>query len=372
MSSEDEKVVKPHYYQSQALRSTSRFIALIAGTGGGKTFTGPLWLYREIEQYPEDQYFVIAPTYKMLTRATVPTLMEVFRETDAQGTYSQNRGVYELPQGAKIWFGSADRPETLEAGQYRAVWLDEAGQMKYMVWVVVQARLGFLKGKALITTTPYSLNWLYKEFYQKWLSGDKDYDVIQFESINNPYYPQDEFARARKTLSSQLFDMRYRGQFRKMEGLVYPDFSNDHIIDPFKVPLEWRRQGGVDFGFNNPHVAIKGAVDDDDILYIYDEWYRSQMLLSVHAEKMMDMRYAGDPSGKREIEELLDLGVRVSSGDNDVNLGLQKVNERIKSHRIKVFKNCKNLIDEFETYHWEGEKDKPHKEDDHCMDESDR
>ena len=115
-------------------------------------------------------------------------------------------------------------------------------------------------------------------------------------------------------------------------------------------------------------MAIKGAVDDDDILYIYDEWYRSQMLLSVHAEKMMDMRYAGDPSGKREIEELLDLGVRVSSGDNDVNLGLQKVNERIKSHRIKVFKNCKNLIDEFETYHWEGEKDKPHKEDDHCMD----
>lgn len=362
------KDAKAHFYQSEVLRSTRRFIALIAGTGGGKTFTGPLWLYQEIAKYPKDQFFVIAPTYKMLTRATIPTLVDMFRGTDAEGTYNQSKGLYELSQGAKIWFGSADRPETLEAGQYRAAWLDEAGQMKYMVWIVMQARLGFLEGRALLTTTPYSLNWLYTEFYQRWLKGDKNYDIIQFESISNPYYPKQEFQRAKEALSPQLFDMRYRGQFRKMEGLVYPDFNRDHIIEPFKIPVEWRRQGAADFGFNNPHVTLKGAVDDDDILYIYDEWYKSKMLLSVHAECMRDIRFVGDPSGKREIEELLDLGVRISSGDNDVGVGLQKVNERIRSQRLRIFKTCKNLIDEFEMYHWEEGKDKPHKENDHCLD----
>lgn len=362
------KTVKPHYYQSRALQSKKRFIALIAGTGGGKTFLGPIWLYQELSKYPEDQFFVIAPVYKMLTRATVPMLIDMLRGTDAEGEYNQSKGLYLLPQGGRIWFGSADRPETLEAGQYRAAWLDEAGQMKYMVWVVMQARLGLHRGRALITTTPYSLNWLYTEFYKRWRDGDPDYEVIQFESISNPHYPKEEFERAKGALSPQLFDMRYKGQFRKMEGLVYPDFSQEHMDDGFEIPEEWKRQGGTDFGFNNPHVNLKGAVDADDVLYIYEEWYKPKVLLSDHAEEMKDIAYAADPSGKREIVELQDLGVKIDSAVSDVNLGIQKVNERIKTNRLKVFKACKNLIDEFEVYHWEESKDKPHKENDHCLD----
>lgn len=364
----EAKEITLHYYQTKALRSMARFIALIAGTGGGKTFFGPIWLYKEVSEYPTDQYFVIAPTYKMLMRATVPMLIELFRGTDAEGEFNQSKGLYLLPQGGLIWFGSADRPETLEAGQYRAAWLDEAGQMKYMVWVVIQARLGLKQGRALITTTPYAMNWLYKEFYKRWVDDDPNYDVIQYRSIDSPYYPKEEYERAKTALSEQLFDMRYKGQFRKMEGLVYPDFSQDHIIGDFDVPTKWTKQGAVDFGFNNPFVILKGALDRDDVLYIYSESYKSKTLLSEHAERMRDIDYVGDPSGKREIEELRNMEISINAADSEVALGIQKVNERIKTNRLKVFKSCKNLIDEFETYHYIEEKDKPEKKDDHCMD----
>lgn len=366
---EQTKNIELFPHQAKAISSHKRFIALIGGTGGGKTYTGPMWLYQEISKFPKEQFFIIAPTYKMLIRATAPTLVEIFRGTQAEGEYKPSLGQYILPTGGVIWFGSADRPETLEAGQYKAAWLDEAGQMKYQVWVVIQARLGQKLGRALLTTTPYAMNWLYLEFYKRFIANDSDYDVIQFVSTDNPLYPKEEYERAKATLDLRLFEMRYKGLFRKMEGLCYPDFNTNHIIDDFKIPEDWRRGGGMDFGFNNPSVVLYGAIDNDDVLYICKEIYKKGSLLSDLASIMEKeiMTYA-DPSGKQHIEELLALGVEIESADNEVNAGIEKVNERIKTGRFKIFKSCKNTIDEFETYHWIEGRDKPEKENDHCMD----
>jgi len=323
-----------------------------------------------MEKYEQDQYIVVAPTYKMLTRATVPMLLSAFEGTQAEGEFLQSKGLYTTPQGNLIWFGSADRPETLEAGQYRAAWLDEAGQMKYMAWVAIQARLGMKEGRALLTTTPYGLNWLYHEFYLRWKKGDLNYDVINFNSIDNPYYPAREFERAARDLSESLFAMRYKGQFRKMEGLVYPDFDSNNIAEEeFEIPEDWLRLGGTDFGFNNPHANLKGALSPDDVLYIYDELYVSHTLLKDISKHMKDITYFGDPSGKREIEELRGMGIDIHSGDNDIQKGIEAVNARIRTNRLKVFKSkCPNLLDEIETYHYQTGTEKPYKENDHAVD----
>jgi len=75
-----------------------------------------------------------------------------------------------------------------------------------------------------------------------------------------------------------------------------------------------------------------------------------------------------DPSGLQHFEEMRMMGIDIDAADNDVNAGIEKVNARIRTNRLKVFRSCKNLIDEFETYHWQEGKDKPFKENDHCMD----
>jgi len=364
------KEIHLYAHQAAALGSRSRFIGLIGGTGGGKTFTGPWWLFSEIEKYPRDEFIVVAPTYKLLTRTTVPTLRDAYRSTDLEGEYKPSYNVYLLPTGGKIWFGTADRPESLEAGQYRAAWLDEAGQMKYMAWVAIQARLGMKEGRALLTTTPYGLNWLYHEFYLHWKKGDPNYTVINFTSIDNPYYPAREFERAKRDLSERLFDMRYKGQFRKMEGLVYPDFDSNNIAEEeFEIPKDWLRLGGTDFGFNNPHANEKGALSPDDVLYIYDELYVSHTLLKDISKHMKDITYFGDPSGKREIEELRGMGINIHGGDNDIQKGIEAVNARIRTNRLKVFKSkCPNLLDEIETYHYQTGTEKPYKENDHAVD----
>jgi len=357
----------PH--QEKALLSKRRFVGLIGGTGGGKTFFGPIWLSCEIAEAPEDQFMVVAPTYKLMTRATLPALQECFRGTCLQGELNISSGLYKLPHGGRIWLGTADRPESLEAGQYRAAWLDEAGQMKYMAWVAIQARLGLKRGRCLLTTTPYGMNWLYKNFYQLWRKGHRDYDVVSFESTDNPLYPKEEVERAKAELSPELFDMRYRGLFRKMEGLVYPDFHDDHICEPFEIPDSWDRRGGCDFGYINPHVNLKGALDPrEDVLYVYEEYYGSRKELKEIAETMYDIPWLGDPEGRREIEELKSLGVDIRSGETAKTLCLAAVNARIRTDRLRIFTSCPHTLDEIDIYHFDPRTGKPSKQDDHCMD----
>lgn len=373
-----------HEHQGRALRSTKRFVAMIAGTGGGKTFFGPIWLAQEIQKYPKESFLVIAPTYKMLSRATIPMLQACFRGVQGlQGELKESKGLYALPGGGIIYFGSADRPETLEGVHVKACWMDEAGQMKYMAWIVTQARVGRKLGRVLITTTPYAINWLYYDFYKIWEEGkDPNYDVIQFSSIESPYYPFEEYQRAEKVLDPRLFDMRYRGLFRKMAGLVYRDFDQKHIIEPFDIPKQWRRFVGIDFGYNNPFVAIFVARDKDHNYYIYDEHYQSEMLLKEHRAQINKKagtdkisNYYPDPSAKQDIEELRALGVGpIELPNNDTKIGIEKVNELVKNNRLKVFKTCKNTIDEFETYHYPEKKEdreseeEPVKFNDHALD----
>jgi len=48
--------IKLHKGQAKAWRSQARYVAMIAGTGSGKSWFGPVWLYREIQKYPQGSF----------------------------------------------------------------------------------------------------------------------------------------------------------------------------------------------------------------------------------------------------------------------------------------------------------------------------
>ncbi len=339
---------------------------------------GPYWMAGEIAKNPQGIYGVGAPTYKMLHRTTAPELITAFKDTTLEGEYKSTAGEYRLPTGGIIYLCSTEDPDHVEGGQYDAWWLDEAGQMKAWLWTVIQARLGFKQGRCLFTTTPYGLNWLYKEIYCLAKAGDPDYFVRQFRSIDNPHYPQAEFDRVARTMDARVFAMRYMGEFRKMAGLVWPGLSGwvcqlDEVTAAYAKALEApesvRWVGGIDWGYNNPFVALSGFVDTDDVLWLYRERCRSETLLKDHAPALdKQTTYYADPSGKQQIEEMIALDIAVQGAPNDVAMGIERVTERGKTGRLRISPECRNLISEAETYHYKEDTDKPIKEQDHCCD----
>ncbi len=242
------RVFTPHEGQRKIINSEARFLAAIAGTGGGKTALGPIWLMIEIQKYPKSDWMVLAPTFKILERATVPTLIEKLAGTRFEGHYVEGR--YNLPDGGKIYCLSTERPEGIEGGQIRGAWLDEAGQMSHKAWIAVQGRLGLYQGRALLTTTPYAVNWLKREFMDRYKNGDEDYFCYSWSSIDNPAYSRKEYERARKTLPPAIFSMRYDGRFTRMEGRIFDGFDPDYNVRPCTYRQEKTILVGCDFNVN--------------------------------------------------------------------------------------------------------------------------
>ena len=334
------------------------------------TLVGPPWLYNEIyKDECEGPYIVGAPSYKILMRATVPTMIDCFKGTDLEGVFKETKGEYVLPNGAKIYCCSTDRSELLEGRQFKAGWLDEAGQMPISVWEVIQGRLAFYQGRCLLTSSPYAVNWLYTHIYRRWEEGDPDYKVVTWKSIDNPYFPQAEWDRAKRTMDPLLFAMKYGGEFHKLSGLIYPTFP-DAIVASSNIKPDWPRYGGIDFGFSHPFSVVEGALDDDGRVHIYRERKKPQTLLRDHAGFLNPMiSYFGDPAARQEIEELNGYGIIVTSANNAVELGIQKVTEYIKDERLLVSEvDCKNLIDEAAIYKWNKSGDKPVKINDDLVD----
>ena len=368
--------IKLHYYQTLAYKSNKRFILIVAGTGGGKTwFTAP-WLAREVSKYPTDNFLLVSPTYKMLNRVLVPKIRELWKGSKLEGEYKEARGVYELPTGGKIFCGSADRPETLEGVHVRAVVMDEPSLMKRFTWIVVQARVGQKLGRVLLTGTPTrGRNWLYHEFYKPWKEGEPEFDVIQFKSLDNPYYPKEEFERANRTLDRRTFAIRYLGLFEKMEGLVYIDFNDSNIIDYMPSNVVETRYG-LDWGFNNPAVVDVFQKDKDGIWYHVDEWIKSKQVIKEQIKAVQDfeIKYGRgylycDPSEPAYIQTFVNAGLLAVAADNSVRPGIQEVQTLTKLNQLLVHRRCKDTIEEYESYVYpENEKDVPVKDYDHSMD----
>lgn len=358
-----------HKYQDKVFETKKRFIICVSGIRGGKTTIGALWLLSIIQQHREEEvygdYLICAPTAKILQQSTLPKFREFFpsdwgewREQKSEFVLKWNRKDSKEP--CKIFVRSMDDPEAIEGMEALAAWGDEVGKMKAGSWETITGRLSVTKGPCIVTTTPYAAGWFYRDIFAKGLEHDENYENITWSSIDNPAFPQDEFERKRKELPKALFERRYLGKFTRLEGLVYPEFDEEkHVVEPFDIPSGWLKFAGVDFGFSNPN-AIEYIAHDPDtqIFYIYKEFYESEILLKVLADKLKAENFSyilGDTQAAQNMAELKEhYGIRhLKEADKKIEVGIQRIRTLLADNRLRFFRGrTDNTIDEILTYHY--------------------
>lgn len=363
-----------HEGQTEAWRSTERVVAVIAGTQAGKTCFGPAWLWREITRCGPGDYLVVTPTFKLLELKALPEFKRLFEDYLSLGKYKQSPvRVFEFSEAGerrtfgtthpdtptKVYFGYADDPDSLESATAKAAWLDEAGQKKFRLgsWEAVQRRLGIHQGRTLITTTPYNLGWLKQQVYDPWRAGEDGIEVVRFESIQNPAFPEEEFRRAKRSLPRWKFDMFYRGVFTRPAGLIYDAFDPDrHIIPRFEVPEDWPRFWGLDFGGTNT-AAMLYARDPAGKLIAYREYHAGGRTAGGHAQRLRrgepkpSLVAGGAPSEGQWRREFADAGLEVTRpAVSDVEVGIDRVYAHHATDRLYVFDDLDGYLEQKQTY----------------------
>lgn len=334
----------------------------------------------------DDAFIITAPNYKIMQQSTLPAFLKLM---DGCGTYSKVEAKFTMYDGGTCYMRTATEPDSIVGiTNVRAIWGDEAGKYSLYFWENMQARASFRDCPIMLTTTPYTSNWIYKDLLKKTREKKRD-DVLLIEasSNENPHFPKEEFERRKKIMDPRRFAALYLGQFEKMHGLVYDCFDEGtHVVDQFHLPNGTKYYGGIDWGYTDPFVLNVRAITPNGHHVLVTEYYKTGLtirdMITIAKQKFqtfgIEMFYA-DPSQPGHIEEFNRSGLPCVGADNDIRRGVDLHYDLIKSGKYSVFSgNAPHTLDEISMYHYPEPEDlepdqsskeqKPVGQDDHTMD----
>ena len=86
------------------------------------------------------------------------------------------------------------------------------------------------------------------------------------------------------------------GNWDVVEDGAFPEFDKDiHTVEAFEVPSGWTKVRSCDFGYSSHSAVLWGAIDYDDVLWIYRELYVNKLTADKLAWAILD---AEEPDGK--------------------------------------------------------------------------
>lgn len=180
---------------------------------------------------------------------------------------------------------------------------------------------------------------------------------------------------------------RIAGDFASFYGVVFKTYNRSiHVIDPFRIPKEWRRYRSFDFGFTNPKVCLWLAKDKDENWYVYREFYRAQCMTEelIRNVKLLSKGESyelniADPEDPEARAKLRNAGIITRVARNEINPGVELVQSRFKVKEdgkpsLFIFRPCRNTSREIASYHYpkgtntKNPSDIPVQKDDHTVD----
>lgn len=356
----------------------------------GKTKVGSVWMKIKNHTYidPSDNFLIVAPTYKILTQSTLPPYLEIMRGI---GTFSKADMTFKIHNGGTVFMRSGTDPDSIVGiTNIRAVWGDEAGLFSLYFSENIAARAAFKAAQTLYTTSPYSLNWIFKDIIRpkmKDVTARPDVTLIQAASWENPYFPKEVIDRNRATMDPRRFNSMFGGKWEKMAGLVYDCFDEvDNTCEPFELPMGTRVVAGVDWGFTAPFALTVRAILPNGNHYQLSEVYKTGLSMSQRVDIARQKKqifgvkiFWCDPEEPAAIKEFNEHGLPAAPAVNDIRAGIDAHYELVKTRRYKLFRGCNPYtMDEYEAYHYPSPDDigpdddekeaKPVKQNNHAMD----
>jgi phage terminase large subunit-like protein len=384
--------------QSGFFMSKAKYPALFGGVGASKTFTG---LHKAIvvaETYPGARFLITEPTARMVKDVLVPTIRQEIGSVEGTAwTLHGSPGDYDVNwyNGSVFLLRSAllMSPDMLSGLFLAGFWMDEValGDQE-PTFKNLQERLrqpGDYPHQGWTTGTPRGQNWCFR----LWGPEHKPaFEGFHVKTHDNPYLPAGYYEDLLDSFGDTPFARQeLEGEFVTFQGLIYPMFSTAlHVQEPPARSEFVRVVAGVDFsGGTSPSVIeVYGRTGSRHCAGL-DEFYERgcpiEHLVEAAGELMAKhriSRFYCDPSGKEEIEALVDAGMPACPAPvKDVNLGIKLVSGLLSrgpgGEPGLTFSPAQvQQISEMYQYQWKEQKmtgrflDEPVKANDHASDAS--
>lgn len=222
------KNYKPHLGQlafHNAIQNLWRFVAMICGIRGGKTYAGAREAVKQCWNYKGKRdavYGIIAPTYNMLDRTTWREFRRAARPFIAHDIDSKK--IIILKNGIEAHGFSAEHWDRIRNATLFGFWADEARESKNFagLWDVLLGRVLSTNGKGIVTTSPNSFDDIHNIFIE---NRKADYGTVRFTTYENTNIAKEAIDSLGAKYDKRFMEQELLGQIVLFEGAVYYTFN---------------------------------------------------------------------------------------------------------------------------------------------------
>lgn len=404
--------------------SSAIFKGALGGYGSGKTTMSCAEITEHILQVPYGRTALVANTIGQVEKTVLKELVK-FIDLDKTGKfvkkYNKSKHEWVFKNGHELIIVPSDDEEKMRSLNLTAFYMEEASGINGNIFTQLKARLrnmsAIVKDGAGNTLMDNRLGIVCSNPEDGWLVDDflvycnKIYHTprVPTNSLHalqrekNPLYeaflsstrdnihnlPPGYISGLAVGKSQEWINKYIDCDIATREDLIYPNWSKGFLGSGFQVPSYWLRVSAYDSGWADPTAYLVGAIDQKSgIIYVYEEYYVRQEVLSVHAraynKSMRGYDLFNEAQVSRELfsnsvrskkttaeyfEELLEFPIKMAITPRQV--GITKVRDYIETGKIKFFPGLTNLKAEFRGYIRKPtptDPEAPIEKDDHLMD----
>lgn len=302
--------------QSEAHALKAKYRGFGGGWGNGKTSWGCAETFIRCHEFPGTRAIIARKTRPELKSTT----WDMFLNGDPSGekddtawtglpqeavkSINKSDLIVEFRNGSVVYGLPLDDPAKLENYNLGFFWIDQAEEIEEDIFLKFHGRLRQKKGprEGIVTFNPSGHNWLWRRFIdpKRSIRWCHQYQCVEATTYDNPNLPED-YLEQFEGLPEAWIQRFVMGSHEVFVGQIFTDYDPEvHIVQPFRIPSDWRRWMSIDPGIRHESALSWVAEDFEGNLYYYREILRSDQPVSWWAKEMLAAEAAPDWGGPDE------------------------------------------------------------------------
>ena len=326
-------------------------ILLQGSSRSSKTYNTLIWFVLKLLKEPGKTLSIVRKTMPSLKATAIKDLIEILQNLEIYDPekYHKVDGYYELPNGSIIDFISVDDENKIRGRKRDYLYINEGLEISRDEFVQLLIRT--TSRPIVIDFNPSALkSWIYD------LEDDENNILIKTTYKDNPFLTNE--------IIKEIEGLQYKDKnLWRVFGLGERGISTTNVFNTWEVidefPTEGKKSRGLDFGFNDPTALVEIRKIDDN-LYVRELLYSRGLTISDLVFKIRELGIEltdeiwCDSASPQNIEDLRRNRINAKPVKKDSILhGIQLV----KSHRVFIHKDSKNLLTELQDYKFKTDKD---------------